>query len=267
MAVEKGRVALIEGRAGTGKSHLLGRVAEKAAGHRQPVILLLGQQFRDQPLWDQITKRLGLSNLSPDAFLQALDAAAEASRIRGMILVDAVNEGAGARLWKAEVAEFIERIRQYRNLICVLTWRSEYVKYIFPSKFLDEVNRLEIRGFDTAEEQANAARIYMDKRGITRPCTPWLSPEFVNLLFLRSTCLALKREEKSEFPRGLYGTKEILSFYIKSVARNLGVERDGSDELVLPTIATLRAIAERMASNRRDFVSLANAVEMAHIAY
>lgn len=264
LAAERDRVALIEGRAGTGKSHLLGCIAEEAAKDGHPVILLLGQQLSEQPLWDQITRRLGLSNLAPDAFLQALDAAAEAARKRGMILVDAVNEGGGARLWKPEVAEFLERVKRFPNLICVITCRTEYVPYIFPSGVLAKIQRLEIRGFESTEEQLKAARVYMDKRGISRPSTPWIAPEFVNPLFLRSTCLALNREKKSEFPRGLHGTKEVLSFYLKSVARNLGVGRDGSDDLVPPTIATLREIAAQMAANRVDFVSLAEATDIAN---
>ena len=34
---------------------------------KMPVILLLGQQLRDQPLWEQITKGLGLGDLATDA--------------------------------------------------------------------------------------------------------------------------------------------------------------------------------------------------------
>lgn len=64
LAAEQDRAALIVGRAGTGKSHLLGRIAELAVQEERPVVLLLGQQFSDQPLWEQITKRLGLGDYS-----------------------------------------------------------------------------------------------------------------------------------------------------------------------------------------------------------
>jgi len=97
LIAERKRAALIAGRAGTGKSHLLACVAELAVSETRPVILILGQQLRDQALWPQILERLGLQDLSAEEFLGALDAAAESVRIRGLILVDAINEGPGAR--------------------------------------------------------------------------------------------------------------------------------------------------------------------------
>jgi hypothetical protein len=261
---EQGRIAAIDGRAGTGKSHLLGRIAGVAVGEGYPVILLLGQQLGHRPLWEQITKRLGLGDTDPDIFLQALDAAAEASCKRGLILVDAVNEGAGVRLWRPELPAFIERIKRFPNLVCILTCRTEYIPYVFPDSVFSKTPRITIRGFETAEEQIRAARIYMDRRGITRPNTPWLAPEFVNPLFLRSTCLALQRDGKSEFPRGLTGAKEIFAFYIKSVARNLGVGRDGSDDLVPAVSSPLRVISTEMASNRKDYISRDAATKIAN---
>lgn len=262
MAAEHCRAAIIEGRAGSGKSHLLGHVAESRAAEGMPVILLLGHQLGEQPLWNQISQRLGLPNLSPDALLQALDTAAEAAHTRSLILVDAINEGPGARLWRAEAVEFFRRIQRYPHLACVVSCRSEYVPYVFPEELLRTIPRIEVRGFETPKEQINAARVYLDQRGIARPSAPWLAPEFVNPLFLRSTCLALSRERKKEFPKGLHGTKAIFSFYIQSVARNLGAGRDGSDELIRPCMGALREIALRMAASERDYVSHSDAIQI-----
>lgn len=263
LTAEQNRAALIEGRAGSGKSHLLGRIAEAVSREGRPAILLLGQRFADRPIWSQVTTCLGLSDIGQDAFLQTLDAAAEPTGKRGIILVDAVNEGAGGRLWKAEIASFLEAIRKFPNLACVISCRSEYLPYVVPDGVLSKIDRFEIRGFETTEEQIRAAEVYMDRRGITRPSTPWLAPEFINPLFLRSACLALAREKKSEFPRGLSGTKAILAFYLRSVARNLGVGRDGTDELVQPTVATLREIAQRMATDKEDYISQRSAFDIA----
>lgn len=263
MAAEECRAAIIEGRAGSGKSHLLGHVAESRVASGKPVILLLGHQLGDQSLWNQISQRLGLTAQSPDTLLQALDGAAEAEQTRCLILVDAINEGPGAHLWRAEAVEFFRRIQRYPHLACVVSCRSEYVPYVFPEELLRTIPRIEVRGFETPGEQINAARVYLDKRGISRPSAPWLAPEFVNPLFLRSTCLALSRERKKEFPKGLHGTKAIFSFYIQSVARNLGAGRDGGDELIAPTMRTLREIALQMAGAQRDYVPHGDAVEIA----
>ena len=61
-------------------------------------------------------------------FLGALDTAAEAARTRALLLVDALNEGAGAKLWRAEIAEFLQQVHRYPNIAIALTCRSEYVQ-------------------------------------------------------------------------------------------------------------------------------------------
>jgi hypothetical protein len=262
-SVESTHSALFDGTAGSGKSHLLARVAETCVAEGRPVILWLGQQLRDQALWPQLLQRLGLTTTSPDEFLGAIDSAAESAHTRALLLVDALNEGAGAKLWRAEIAEFLQQLHRYPNIAIALTCRSEYVEYLVPSGLLKSLERIQVRGFETQEEQAAAARVYLDKRGIARPATPWLSPEFVNPLFLRSCCNALEREGLREFPKGLTGTKAILSFYLESVAKHLDETRSGSQDLVAPTKRALAALARSMGTARRNYVPLKEATEIA----
>jgi hypothetical protein len=267
LRAEKKRVALITGRAGTGKSHLLARIAEIAVSENRPVVFILGQQLRDGSLWPQILDRLGLQNQTVEDFLGALDAASERTGARGLILVDAINEGAGMRLWRSEIGSFLGQIERYANLACVFSCRSEYVDYLVPKARLKSIPRFEIRGFETPEEQAKAARVYLDRRGISRPATPWLAPEFVNPLFLRSCCNALQREGKTEFPRGLTGTKEIFAFFLTSVAQHLGTDRDGTTDLVAPTKATLLELASQMARDRKDHLYRDHVEEIARAKF
>ena len=157
LRAETKRTALITGRAGTGKSHMLGRVAEIAVAENRPIVLILGQQLRDGALWPQILDRLGLRDHSVEEVLGALDTASESTGVRGLILIDAINEGAGMRLWRNEIGSFLGEIEKYPNLACVISCRSEYVDYLVPKATLKSVPRFEIRGFETNEEQANAA--------------------------------------------------------------------------------------------------------------
>jgi hypothetical protein len=267
LRAEGKRAALITGRAGSGKSHLLARIAELAICENRPVIFILGQQLREQTLWPQILERLGLREVSAAEFLGALNAAAESACARGLILVDAINEGPGSRLWRDEIASFLAYMEKYTNLACVLSCRSEYVDYLVPPGVLESLPQFELRGFETPEEQAEATRIYLDKRGISRPATPWLAPEFVNPLFLRSCCNALQQENKHEFPRGLTGTKAIFAFFLDSAARHLGVGRDGTDDLIGATKETLRQIAVQMAANRNDYLARHIADEIAETSF
>src|SRR5262249_5695113 len=105
------------------------------------------------------------------------------------------------------------------------------------------------------------------KRGISRPATPWLAPEFVNPLFLRSCCNALQRENKHQFPKGLIGTKAIFAFFLDSAARHLGAGRDGTDELTASTKTTLRQIAVQMARNKKDYLDRNSAEEIAQTSF
>jgi hypothetical protein len=251
---EQERAIVLFGRGGSGKSHLLAGQAARAVAQGRPAVLVLGQQLREGPIWPQILGRLGVEG-PPETFLQALDSAAEATGKRALFLVDAVNEGAGANLWRGEIASFLSIFKSFANIICVLSCRSEYLQYVLPKTVENRVPKLEIRGFESLEEQHAAARVYMDNKGIARPSSPWLAEEFRNPLFLRSVCVALQREGKHEFPRGLVGIKKILTFYLGSVARHLAPAYDGSDDLVAPTRAALASIARAMAASRRDYLS------------
>lgn len=261
-STEYRRSIFIYGKAGTGKSHLLGSIAQSSISEGRPVVFILGQHLTTENVWTQISRRLGVGEISPDTLLLALSAAADASGKRGLILVDAVNEGAGLTLWRNELAEFIARVERHPNLLLVFSCRTEYKPYVIPSSVSEEVPSFRIQGFETKEEQSRAARIYLGGRGISQPNTPWLTAEFVNPLFLRSACLALKREGLKYFPKGLVGTKQVFSFYTRSIARNLGVGRDGSDELIIPTNQALAAIAAEMATHRRDFVPHIDAIRI-----
>lgn len=253
---------LLNGKAGTGKSHLLGSVAQEAICEGRTAVLILGQHLGGENVWGQITRRLGLGDLNPDVFLQALSAAAEATKRRGLILIDAVNEGGGLALWRNELAEFIARIEKHKNLVLVFSCRYEYTSYIIPPKLSNKIPSFMVQGFRTPEEQKRAARVYLGKRGISQPNTPWLAEEFTNPLFLRSACVALERDNKKFFPKGLIGTKQVFAFYLRSIARNLGAGRDGSDDLVSPTMQSIVAIALDMAGQRRDYVPHSQAIAL-----
>lgn len=259
---EKNRTILLYGKAGTGKSHLLGSIAQQATAQGRKAILILGQHLNADNLWRQIATRLELGDVTADAFLQTFSAAAEATGKPSLLLVDAINEGAGRTLWHRELAGFLGKVGQYENIVLVVSCRSEYRKAIISESLLEKLPSFEVRGFETAKEQSRAAKTYLAKRGISHPNTPWLSAEFVNPLFLRSTCIALEKENKKFFPQGLTGTKEIFVFYIKSIARNLGVGQDGTDTLVKPTTQAISAIALEMAAQRRDYVPESEAIRI-----
>jgi hypothetical protein len=99
-------------------------------------LLFLGQQFAQGNPWDQCIRSLGLPTWPRDELFGALDAAGEAHRARTLILVDAINEGAGASLWKSYVSGFIEELAPYNHIAVVIACRTEYLPYAIPKPVL-----------------------------------------------------------------------------------------------------------------------------------
>ena len=90
---------LLVGKGGTGKTHLFCDVANHRISRGLPRVLLLGGHFKDSEPWAQIIGLLGLS-CTKEQFLGALQTAAQAKGTRALILIDALNEGEGKKLWK-----------------------------------------------------------------------------------------------------------------------------------------------------------------------
>jgi hypothetical protein len=163
----------------------LAKAAEEATAEGCPVLLLLGQDFTQADPRTSILERLDLRGRSFETLLGALDAAAVAASCRALILIDALNEGDGLEIWPKELGRFIEEVRRFPRLVLGVSCRSEYLEGTIPDGVQHQFLRIDVRGFDSFEEQEEAAQVYLDRRGIVRPASPSLDPEFTNPLFLR----------------------------------------------------------------------------------
>jgi hypothetical protein len=249
------RFALLDGRAGSGKSHLVASEIERALASRAPALFMIGTDFTTHGTPEnQMLAHFEWGQHTFDKMLGALSAQAEAEGTRGLVAIDALNEGAGAALWRTALQGFARRVLAFPNLALCVSCRREYLDHLIVPAVAQMATTVEISGFETPADVERAARVYMDKRGIVRPATPWLNPEFSNPLFLRTTCLALQAEGRTAFPRGMRGTSEVLNFYLTSTGRYLSTSYDGSDVLVGPLRSALLALATSMADARRDSV-------------
>ena len=129
---------LLSGEAGIGKSHLLADVAMKRDDRNQPSILLLGQHFTAEEPWSQIKRFLQL-NCDRDTFLSALNAKAETTESRILILIDAINEGDGKKLWKNYIAGFVIAVKKFPNLGIVFSVRTSYENLLIPESLKEKV--------------------------------------------------------------------------------------------------------------------------------
>ena len=262
-SAERKKCAFILGEAGSGKSHSIGQAATRRVEDRLPTIVILGQDLAGNPFWPQLAGILGIDGNTADDILGVLDSAGARKAERTLLLFDAINEGVGATYWKHWIPEVIEALRPYQYIAVVFTCRDVYARYAIPENQLDTIPTFKIRGFYSPDERENAAIQYLDKKGISRPNTPWLSPEFSNPLFLKTTSEALLKEGKIEFPRGLQGVSSLMALFFDAIASRIGARSVRAEDISSSLKKYVQCIAEIMATNGRDYVELSTATSLA----
>lgn len=254
---------IIQGEAGTGKSHLLGDIANEAAQNETATLLFLGQLFNPaQTIWQNILNQLGLS-CSKEALLNALNSIGRQQGKRLLILIDAINEGPGKDLWYNVLAGFIEEIRHYPFIGLVMTVRSTYFNALIPESLQKDpkITFREHEGF--LGNEYVALKLFCEHYGLETPNFPILAPEFTNPLFLQLICQGLKASGENKFPQGFQGITKVYSYYIKAIRERLKAKREEynfRDTLVEEAIYT---IAEASFLNRESRVlKLSEAVDL-----
>lgn len=210
---------LLVGAAGTGKTHILCDVALRRTREGSPTILLIGGQFSDHEPWSQIVGLLGLS-CSRDDLLDALEVAAQVRGKKALILVDALNEGEGKRIWNRHLAGILTTLSRHPWLAIALSVRTSYESAVIPEHLVPGTLIREVHyGFASHEYQAT--RTFFDYFGIMRPSIPLLVPEFQNPLFLKLFCQGLTNRGMTRVPPGFRGVTAIFGFFIESVNEKL----------------------------------------------
>ena len=259
-----GDLLILQGAAGTGKTHLLCDFARGRSQAGQPTVMLMGQQFRSlQNPWRQSLELLDLSDLSTEEFVGALEAAAEAADSRALVIVDALNEGRGLDIWPGHLPAFLHRLRQSPWIGVVLSVRSTYTDQLIPDHVQQGAVVVEHYGFQGNEYEA--ARAYFDHYGLEFPSTPVLYPEFSNPLFLKTICRGLQGTGRRRLPRGFQGISALFNLYLEAVHCSVShrIDYDRRDNLVREA---LRQLAVRIlevgpwALTRRDAKEIVDSV-------
>jgi len=170
-----------------------------------------------------------------------------------------LNESQGTN-WPRALRSFINDIKRFPNLAVVVSCRDVYVPYVIEDAVKDIAHNYFLYGFQTPEEQEQAAIVFLDRRGIVRPSFPWLDPEFRNPLFLRATALSLEKNKMTEFPRGLNGAKEVFSFFIDAIASTMESPDEKDPSFSGLVKKALNDLAKKMAETKRDYLLKSEAV-------
>lgn len=210
---------LIVGNAGTGKTHLFCDIAQQRINSFLPTVLMLGGQFVNKEPWSQIIQLLGLS-CTREKFLGALEASAQAQRSKALILIDALNEGDGKKIWDKHLSGILTTLSRYPWVAIAFSVRTSYESTVIPDGLIpDKLIREVHHGF--ADYEYQATRTFFDHYGIERPSVPLLVPEFQNPLFLKLFCQGLNNRKLTKVPPGMQGITLIFNFFVESVNEKL----------------------------------------------
>ena len=241
------QLLLLKGDGGTGKTHVLCDFANRRVQAQLPTLLLMGQRFlsEDDP-WAQLLQQLDLSQSSAEEFVGALESAAQASGCRALVMIDALNEGNGRKVWPAHLPSFLARLEKSPWLGVVLSVRSSYEETIIPKSVRDRATVVTHHGFTGHE--FDATRIFFAHYGLEAPSTPILQPEFSNPLFLKAICEGLQGRGERRLPKGFHGITAVFDLYLKAIHERLwkpeSLHYDPKSNLVRQA---LERLAERLA--------------------
>ncbi len=242
---------LLVGEAGVGKTHFLCDMAQRHLGGGTPVVLAFGECFTPGDPWPQVARSLGLpGDLDRDSLLGALEAAAQAWGRRFLLVIDAINEGDGRRLWATHLPAILAHIRRSPWVGIVLSVRTDFEGSCVSPTLHEHLVRVVHQGFAGVEFEATQR--FFEHYEITAPSMPLLLPEYRNPLFLKVLCESLQARGLHCIPAGLSGITQVLRFWMDAIdsklAREDAMDLDPKGRIVRKAV---EAVADAMAESRQ----------------
>lgn len=176
------RCAFLTGSAGTGKTHFLCRLA-KEHGFEYQAYILFGSQFKMGERFEEQVERL----LEFTEGLKGLNDYMEAKGRYAIIIVDALNEGAGYAYWNSAVKHVPDIADKYSHVRFILSSRDP-----IPSDFLSDQGKWMMRTATNSVDPEKLKESYFTKYKINPNSVGKNIQEFANPLFLRIFCVSYK---------------------------------------------------------------------------
>lgn len=215
---------VIKGEAGCGKSHLLGDVASNRIADGLPTVLLLGTDFAGDTYEATITSKVGFTGTFQE-FLSSFNQIGVQVGSRALLMIDALNEGPQAVLWKDRLSGLIKSLKDYPAIGLVVSVRDTYFNDVIPDGVEDDSKAtiIEHKGFKGLEYEA--VRQFCLAYELNLPNVPILTPEFCNPLFLKIICDTLEASGEKDFPKGFNGVSALFSQYFNNLDKKFAEKR------------------------------------------
>ena len=206
--------------------------------------------------WTQILRNQLRFDGNEDVLLGALNAKAESQQSRIIIVIDALNEGNGRRVWPKKLKAFIRSFKRFPWLGLIVSIRNSFENLIAPESDLDDTiaSRIYHPGFEGLEYEASIH--FFKHYDVIPPSLPLLHPEFQNPLFLKLFCEGLKKKGLKQVPEGYQGISAIIENYLEGVEQKLSQPGELDYDIRLkPLRKAVDEILMEMVEEREDHLS------------
>ena len=250
---------LIHGKGGVGKSHLLAATVDARMKRGERSVLLLGQDFPEECIIWQRVRDLLKTEPDEEKFLQRLNELALERNSRILLVLDAINEGGGRKLWKDRLEGFIAKIAKYSYLGLVVSIRDEFMEEMTPQSLIDKchITKLEHTGFGV--DTMHIVEVYFAYYGIDTSVLSYYPKEFSNGLFLRLFCEGHQRKSKDDIK---ITTGEIYRNYLKSLNAKLAERYQYSKEIDFVDAVLQEFVERSYGKNTRNKLAAGRAAEL-----
>lgn len=233
----------VTGVAGTGKTHLSCSVVRDLLKTHN-AYLLFGSMFNNQE--DCFTQLL--VNLGFDVErLEQLNNSCRLKNENAVVIIDALNEGAGDQYWKTNLGILLKKLAPYGYIKLIVTIREPFDKEILAGIQQDKYPSYQIKGYSPYRVK-DAINKYFEQYEVDTRYGKQFKNEFKNPLFLLVFCVAYKAMSPSE--REQIGYVRLFELYLKEVNKSVS---DKIDEDVKRDVTTMLMKSLAEASVTRHF--------------
>lgn len=180
---------LISGIAGTGKTHFSCYIAEYLENKAYPY-LVFGSQFKTTvSIFSQLAELLPFGGRSKEALMEGLtqlDARMKETEQFAVLIIDALNEGAGEFFWKDSLRQLTKKLEKFERIKLIVTIRDPFVNRIMGAD--KGWLRYDLEGFSSPQSITRAMQSYFVEYGIDESVVRGFKSQFKLPLFLIIFC-------------------------------------------------------------------------------
>ncbi len=134
------KIMILEGAAGTGKTHLLSRIVDSYCDNNYVMFFLGNKIIGNENPSDSMVSNLGLNGISFIDLLESYDSLAASTGEKIIIVFDALNEVYSYRDWKNYLPILFSKIEKLENVKCIFSIRNTYLNSIFDDGILEKMD-------------------------------------------------------------------------------------------------------------------------------